>query len=80
MTGSTIRIYRSSASAYREFCSDCGAHLTFRYLDSPDVVDLTIGTLDNPELFAPDNQVWGDDKLACLNEMNELPISPGNNV
>jgi len=66
MTGSTISIYRSSSTAYREFCSNCGSHLTFRHSDSPDVVDPAIGTLDNPELFAPNNQIWGDDNLNFL--------------
>jgi len=80
ITGLKISVYRSSNSAYREFCSNCGSHLTFRHADSPDLVDIAISTLDNPELFAPDNQIWGDDKLAYLNEMNGLPIVPGNKV
>ena len=80
MTGSTIKKYQSSTTAYREFCSDCGTHLTFRHTDSPELVDITIGSLDKPSDFPPNNQIWGNDKLSYLDEMASLPMVPGNNL
>jgi hypothetical protein len=45
--------HRSSARVERGFCARCGSPLTFAYADEPDVVWLTVGTLDHPERVRP---------------------------
>ncbi len=75
--GQSPKKYHSSGNAFREFCASCGSHLTYRHDDFPDKVDISIGTLDDPRLFPPDNQIWGCDRLEFLSEINDLPIVSG---
>jgi hypothetical protein len=43
----------------REFCPECGTHLTTRSPRVPDVVILKVGTLDDPAGFgAPQVAIW----------------------
>ncbi len=69
-------LYQSSANGRREFCGHCGTQLTFAHRSQPKHVDIAIGSLDHPEEFAPDNQIWMDDALPFLAEMHNLPMSP----
>ncbi len=45
-------MFLSSTVAERGYCADCGTPLTFGYLDS-EWIDVTIGSLDHPELAPP---------------------------
>lgn len=44
--------FRSSPASCRDFCATCGTPLTFRFLDAVHM-EVTIGSLDHPELAAP---------------------------
>ncbi|HEX7710589.1 MAG TPA: GFA family protein [Sphingomonadaceae bacterium] len=44
--------YASSPIAQRPFCSNCGTPLGFRYLEG-ETMDLTVGSFDDPYVFAP---------------------------
>jgi len=44
--------FASSPIARRGFCSQCGTTLTFEFIDG-DVMDLTIGSFDEPRGFVP---------------------------
>ncbi|UUR08725.1 GFA family protein [Sphingomonas glaciei] len=48
--------YRSSAIAERPFCATCGTSLGFRYIDSPEKMDLTVASFDDPGFFTPHYQ------------------------
>ena len=76
ITRGQTRIYKSSQKAQREFCETCGTHLTFKRLANSKRMDIALTTLDQPADFAPDNQIWGMDRLALLADINDLPISP----
>ena len=45
--------YNSTAKGIRSFCSRCGTQLTFEYADFPDEIDVTTGSLDDPNLAPP---------------------------
>jgi hypothetical protein len=49
---------RSSASAIRTFCPDCGTALTFHLDAAPDLVDVTVASLDAPHLVVPRQHIW----------------------
>ena len=57
------RVFRSSKSVERTFCDHCGTTLTYRR-DSRDLVDVTLGTLDEPELFPPTKETWCSDRVS----------------
>jgi hypothetical protein len=46
----------------REFCPDCGAHLTTRPPAYPTAVIVKVGTLDDPSVFRPEMAIYTIDK------------------
>ena len=68
--------YRSSAKAWRQFCSHCGTQLTWREADDPRFVDVSIASLDNPELIAPTLHLWTDSRLGWFDTADQLPRYP----
>ena len=49
----------------REFCPECGTHLTTRVPGMPGAVMLKVGTLDDPSVFGgPDMAIFTIDKQA----------------
>ena len=72
LTG-TPREYASSTSCTRSFCPTCGAQLTLFTRLSPNSLDITIATLDQPELAPADRHIWVQSRLPWLNLDPHLP-------
>lgn len=58
--------YRSSRPVVRTFCSACGTPLTYRHEDSPERIDVTLGSLDDPERYPPTKAVFEKEKLSWV--------------
>ena len=58
--------YRTETGAVRTFCNRCGTSLTYEHEESPDEIDITTASLDNPEAFAPTRDVFPEEKLAWV--------------
>jgi len=69
----TPKAFASSASCTRYFCGDCGAHLTLFTSLSPDTLDVTVATLDEPEQTAADRHIWVGSRLPWLRVDPHLP-------
>lgn len=65
--------FASSARALRGFCAHCGSPLTFRETDRPEEIDLTVGTMDDAEAFAPGRHIWTSSKLGWIHIDDDLP-------
>lgn len=63
----------SSASCTRSFCPSCGAHLTLFTTLSPETLDITVATLDQPELAPADRHIWVQSRLPWLHVDEQLP-------
>jgi hypothetical protein len=51
--------------ATREFCGECGTHITTRAPRNPSGVVLKVGTLDDPSLYGgPQSVLWCDEAEA----------------
>jgi hypothetical protein len=50
----------------RGFCMECGATL-FSERQSANTIGLSMGSLDQPELFEPTEHIWTSSKQAWLN-------------
>jgi hypothetical protein len=61
-------ILKSSKNAQREFCSACGTPLVFRDTERSGTVDITVGSLREPEAFPPEKDVCADTKLSWLRQ------------
>jgi hypothetical protein len=73
MTAGEAAAYRSSSKALRQFCATCGTPLTWRAIDNPRLVDVSIATLDEPAAAAPDLHLWTRHRLAWLELADRLP-------
>ena len=56
----------SSPLGSRDFCADCGTPLLFRSIERTENLDITIGSLDEPEKYIPTVAVHEDSKLCWL--------------
>ena len=56
----------SSTDGTRYFCSACGTHVACVNESHPEVIDVTVGSLDAPEAFSPTVDVYTDTRLAWL--------------
>ena len=68
--------YASSQNVVRTFCGRCGTALTYRRLDLPDSVDLTLGSMDDPEQLNPQDHTWTESKLSWIRFGDDLPAYP----
>ncbi|MCE9649336.1 MAG: GFA family protein [Parvibaculum sp.] len=53
-----LRRYKSSAPAVRSFCPDCGTQITFWHEARAGEIDVTHGSLDDPDAFPPTLQIF----------------------
>lgn len=63
----------SSAHARRGFCGACGTALTFQRTDERGWIDLTVGSLDEPEALIPARHIWTSSQLGWLHLDDDLP-------
>jgi hypothetical protein len=69
----SVNSYQSSPDLTRQFCSACGS-LLFAYRSSaPDMLAVTLGTLDNSSAYQPECHIWIESKVNWLLLSDELP-------
>ena len=68
--------YRSSAEAERGFCAVCGSTLSMHEAVLADRVQVSLGSLDRPDLVRPDDHVWTTSQLPWLNLVDDRPRFP----
>jgi hypothetical protein len=59
--------------AIRIFCKRCGSPLTVAYSFQPQSIDLTVGSLDQPNLVQPDHHIFWRSAPAWLHIEDDLP-------
>ena len=58
VTAGTPGQFRSSDAVIRTFCQACGTQLTYWNSAAPEVIDVTICSLDQPEAAPPDDHTF----------------------
>ena len=58
--------YRTETNAWRTFCGSCGSSLTYEDDERPEEIDITTGTLDHPQQFPPNKDVFAEEKLSWV--------------
>ena len=71
-TRGTPAVFRSSPIVERGFCRDCGTPL-FMLEEGHGVIEMAIGTLDDPSIAVPDHVVGIESKLAWADALPNLP-------
>jgi hypothetical protein len=69
-------IYESSPGAHRGFCARCGTQISFTADSMPDLIDITIGSLDQPDRVPPTFHYWESRRLPWLHLADPLPRYP----
>ncbi len=63
--------------ATREFCGNCGTHLTTRVSADPSILVLKVGTLDDPKAYGgPQAAIWVSDAQPFHLIPENLPTFP----
>jgi hypothetical protein len=65
--------YQSSENVRRTFCSSCGTPLTYARLDLPDTIDVTLGSMDDPDQLRPQDHTWTESRLSWVVLADGLP-------
>ena len=68
-----LAVHHSSPGVERGFCARCGTSLTYRRANRPGLFDVTTASLDNPEAFPPDKEIWTEERLSWMTANPTLP-------
>lgn len=67
------KIYASSEGAQRGFCEACGTQISFSAAYIPGMIDITIGSMDQPDAITPQLHYWHSRHLAWAEFADDLP-------
>ncbi len=67
------RLYASSEEGRRGFCETCGTRISFSATYIPGLVDITIGSLDDPGSIVPQFHYWHSRHLPWAEFADTLP-------
>jgi hypothetical protein len=65
--------YASSSNVIRTFCNRCGTPLTYQRLDLFGSIDVTLGSMDDPEAVRPEDHTWTESQLSWIAICDQLP-------
>jgi hypothetical protein len=65
--------YNSSPGVWRSFCPNCGSPIGYRSDRRPDIVDLFVGTHDDPDSVRPWCHVETSEQIAWFDVHDHLP-------
>lgn len=65
--------YASSANVVRTFCGECGTALTYQRADLLGSIDVTLGSMDDPEALRPQDHTWTESQLSWISLGDGLP-------
>jgi hypothetical protein len=72
----TPKTFESSPEVLRTFCGECGTPLTYAHAESPDVVDVSTCSLDEPDEVPPASRTWSRYRLSWDRTADGLPDYP----
>lgn len=65
--------FHSTAFGTRSFCSRCGTQLTFENGATPDEIDITVSSLDEPDQLPPKDHTYIRSRLHWIKLADQLP-------
>ena len=65
--------YQSSPPARRGFCGQCGTQISFTASYIPGLIDLTVGSFDQPDSLPPSLHYWESKRLPWVQFADALP-------
>ena len=68
-----LSIVQSSKDVQRGYCGRCGTTLTYHHAARHNEIDVTLVSLDDPSVLAPQAHIWVRDKLPWVQINDGLP-------
>ena len=65
-TGEAPKTLESSKHGARYFCSSCGTHVACDNTGLPEIIDIPVGSLDQPDNFQPTSEVFRGTRLPWI--------------
>ena len=65
--------FKSSKEGERGFCASCGTQICFTAGYLPNLIDISVGSLDNPEAIKPTFHYWYSKHLSWAEYADNLP-------
>ncbi len=65
--------FHSTKLGIRQFCPECGSHITFQHHDFADYIDIAVNSLDNPDKMPPDRHIWSARQISWAQIDSHLP-------
>ena len=65
--------FSSSPGIHWLFCAACGSLVGYRRASRPDHMDITTGTLDDPDCYPPRVEIWIGEKIGWETLHPDLP-------
>jgi hypothetical protein len=75
-TNAQPKSYASSPDAQRGFCGTCGTQICFTAEYIPGLIDITVGSFDQPDSIKPELHYWYDEHLSWVEFQDGLPRHP----
>lgn len=72
----SLKLYTASADVTRGFCGDCGTPISFEATYLPGLIDITLGSFDDPEVIKPSMHYWHSRHLSWAEFADALPRYP----
>ena len=72
----TPATYASSPEAKRGFCPACGSQICFTASFIPGLIDIAIGSLDEPGAISPTLHYWESKRVPWVHVADDLPRFP----
>ena len=70
------KYFNSSEDGQRGFCATCGSQICFTASYLQNLIDISIGSLDDPEAVAPTFHFWHSEHLSWAEYADNLPRHP----
>ena len=71
--GDEPKFHASSEGVQRGFCGQCGTSLTFTAEFLPGLIDITVGSFDDPTKLPPQMHIWESKRLPWIEMTDALP-------
>jgi len=76
LTQGKLNEFSSTPPVARGFCGTCGTPLTYTHRKSPESIDVTTCSLDDPQAFPPTHHAWLSHDLAWVRFGDGLQAFP----
>jgi len=70
------REFSSSPGIHWGFCGECGSLVAYRRDSRPEHRDITTATLDAPDAFPPNVEIWTEQKIGWETLNPDIPSRP----